>query len=101
MRYKLRMMGVPLEGPASIFCDNEAVYKNASTASSTLKKKHNSIAFHKVRETVAAGTIIVYKEESGSNLADILTKCLGKVQRLYIRQRIMYTEKVKYIRNYS
>ena len=25
MQYKLRMMGVPLEGPANIFCDNEAV----------------------------------------------------------------------------
>ena len=28
LRYKLRMFGVPIEGPTNIFCDNEAVYKN-------------------------------------------------------------------------
>ena len=30
LRYKLRMFGVLLDGPASIFCDNEAVFKNTS-----------------------------------------------------------------------
>ena len=95
MRYKLRMMGVPLEGPARIFCDNEAVYKNASFADSTLKKKHNSIAYHKVRESVAAGICYVIKEDTGSNLADILTKSLPKQQRIYLRERIMINEKVK------
>ena len=28
LRYKLRMFGVPSDGPASAFCDNEAVYRN-------------------------------------------------------------------------
>ena len=27
LRYKLRMFGVPIDGPARIFCDNEAVYR--------------------------------------------------------------------------
>ena len=27
LRYKLRMLGIPLEGPANVYCDNEAVYK--------------------------------------------------------------------------
>ena len=27
LKYKLRMFGVPIDGPANIFCDNEAVYK--------------------------------------------------------------------------
>ena len=39
LRYKLRMFGVPLEGPTNIFCDNELVFKNASIPDSTLKKK--------------------------------------------------------------
>ena len=99
LRYKLRMFGIPIEGPANVFCDNEAVYKNSSIAASTLKKKHNSIAYHKVRECVACGVLIVYKEESGSNLADILTKCLAKAQRIYLRERIMYNEKVKIIKS--
>ena len=44
LRYKLRMFGVPTDGPTNIFCDNEAVTKNASLLESTLKKKHCSIA---------------------------------------------------------
>ena len=38
LRYKLRMFGVPLEGPTNIFCDNKSVFKNASIPDSTLKK---------------------------------------------------------------
>ena len=98
MRYKLRMFGVPLEGPANMFCDNEAVFKNASIASSTLKRKHNSIAYHKARECVAAGIVAIHKEESETNLADILTKTLGKVKRVFLRSRIMYDCEVKYIK---
>ena len=37
LRYKLRMFGVPVDGPASVFCDNEAVVKNTSIPESTLK----------------------------------------------------------------
>ena len=43
LRYKLCMFGVPLELPTNMFCDNEAVFKNASIPDSTLKKKHTSI----------------------------------------------------------
>ena len=95
LRYKLRMLGIPIEGPANVFCDNEGVYKNVSIASSVLKKKHNSIAYHKCRECVASGIMHIYKESGDSNLADILTKCLGKIKRVELRKRIMYSEKVK------
>ena len=98
LRYKLRMFGIPLEGPANVFCDNEGVFKNASIASSVLKKKHNSIAYHKCRESIAAGIISIFKEESDTNLADILTKSLGKVKRVFMRRRIMYDGKVKSIK---
>jgi hypothetical protein len=36
LRYKLRMFGIPIDGPANVFCDNEAVYKNASFAEFTI-----------------------------------------------------------------
>ena len=36
LRYKLRMFGVPIDGPTSIFCDNEAVYQNTVVLESTL-----------------------------------------------------------------
>ena len=97
LRYKLRMFGIPVEGPANMLCDNEAVYKNASIAESTLKKKHNSVAYHKVRECTAASILIVHKEETGSNLADLFTKSLGKDRRVYLIERIMTDDKVKSI----
>ena len=90
MRYKLRMMGVPIEGPTHVFCDNEAVYKNSSIAHSTLKKKHNSICFHRVRECVAAGIQVIHKVDSADNLSDILTKSLPAHIRKKLRSFIMY-----------
>ena len=76
LRYKLRMFGVPLDGPASIFCDNEAVYKNTSIPESVLSKKHHSIAYHRSREAVAAQTVRIAKEGTNTNLADLFTKLM-------------------------
>ena len=53
LRYKLRMMGIPLAGPAYVYGDNMSVIHNTTSPESTLKKKHNSIAYHFVREGVA------------------------------------------------
>jgi hypothetical protein len=58
LQYKLRMMGVPIEGAANVFCDNQSVFKNCSFPESTLKKKHNAIAYHRVSEAQASRTIL-------------------------------------------
>jgi hypothetical protein len=76
MRYKLRMFGVPIEGPANVFCDNRGVVKNTSMPESTLMKKHNAINYHAVREAVASGILRVGKEDGETNLADLLTKVI-------------------------
>ena len=68
------MFGIPIDGPMNVYCDNKAVTKNAIYPESTLKKKHNSIAYHQVYEAVAAGTIRVTKEDGKTNLANVLTK---------------------------
>ena len=46
LRYKLIMFGVPIDGPTEIFCNNEEVYKNASTPESPLCKNHHTISYH-------------------------------------------------------
>ena len=89
LRYKLRMFGVPISGPSNVFCDNEAVYKNAAFSETTLKKKHNSVCFHRVRECVASGVMVVHKVGTHFNLSDILTKSLPAVQKLDLRKKIM------------
>ena len=90
LRYKLRMFGIPLEGPMNIFCDNEAVFKNASIPDSTLKKKHTSICFHRCREAVASHTVWVAKEGTLMKLSDLFTKPLSQAAHEAILDRFTY-----------
>ena len=89
-RYKLRMFGVPVEGPTNVFCDNNGVVKNASIPHSMLQKKHNTINYHSIREAVAAGIIRVGKEDGMTNLADLFTKVLTADRRRNLCRHIMY-----------
>ena len=79
VRHQLRMMGVPLDGPALVLGDNKSVILNTSTPSSVLKKKHCSINFHKVREAMSARILRFSFVRSHENLSDVLTKPLGNV----------------------
>ena len=87
LRYKLRMFGVPIDGTTDIFCDNKSLTRNCSDPISTLKKKHHSIAYHRNREAVAAGTVRITKEGTDTNLSDLFTKSLGKLKR----EELIYT----------
>ena len=90
LRYKLRLFGIALDGPANVYCDNEAVYKNVSNPDSVLKKKHHSVAYHMCREAVASGMIRIAKEDSITNLADLLTKPLSGPRRETLLDSFMY-----------
>ena len=90
LRFKLRMFGVPIEGPAHIYCDNESVVNNSSKVESTLDKKHNSVAYHYVRNTVAASVVIVAWINRSDNLADAFTKRLPEVTRNHLFGNWMY-----------
>ncbi len=76
MRYKLRMMGVPISGPSYIYGDNMSVIHNTQKPESTLKKKSNSICYHAVREAVAMGECITCHISTHENVADLATKIL-------------------------
>eukprot|EP00536_Pseudo-nitzschia_multiseries_P010395 jgi/Psemu1/203174/e_gw1.316.9.1 len=77
LRYKLRMMGVPIDGSTNVYCDNDSVVTNVTRPESPCKKKHNSIAYHKARESIAAGIIRVAKEPGSTNIADLFTKLMS------------------------
>lgn len=74
LRYKLRVFRIPIKGAANMCCDNNSVVTDTSYPESTLNRKHNAIAYHKVREAVAVGTVRGGKEDSKTNIADMLTK---------------------------
>ena len=68
------MFGVPIKGPADVFFDNQSVVTNVNIPSSVLKKKHNSIWYHRVQEAHTTGTIRVGCISDEYNKADISTK---------------------------
>lgn len=76
LRYKLRMMGIKVDGSTNVYCDNESVVKNSMQQESMLKKKHNAISYHQVQEAQAVGIVRITHEPGKTNVADILTKCL-------------------------
>ena len=82
LRYKLRMFGVPLKGPARIFCDNESVVNCSTNVESKLKKKHTSVSYGKIKCSLAALIVRIYYEKTNSNIADLLTKVLPLLTRL-------------------
>ena len=90
LRFKLRIFGVPVEGLAHVYCDNQGVVNNSSKVESTLDKKQNSVAYHYVRNVVAASIITVAWIKSTDNLADALTKMLPEVNRNHLFGNWMY-----------
>jgi hypothetical protein len=63
LRYKLRMMGVPIDGSSYVICENQSVIANSSRPESLLKKKSNAITYHAVREACAMKEILIcYKD---------------------------------------
>lgn len=74
IRYSLRMLGVPLNGPSILFGDNKSVVDSVMIPSYRLNKRHNVLVFHRAREAVACGIVRMYHIDGKENPADILTK---------------------------
>ena len=90
LRYCLRMMGVPIDGPTDVYCDNKGLVITAQRPESTLKKKHNAVNWHRIREAIAMKMARVAKESSETNLADGLTKLLSTLKRRNIFSSILF-----------
>ena len=84
------MFGVPIDGSTDIFCDNESVYKNASTPKYQLRKKHHIIPYHMSREAVVSGACRVTKEDTETNLSDIFTRVLPLPKRELLLNSFTY-----------
>lgn len=87
LRYKLRMMGIPCEGPVYIEGDNQSVLANTTIPDSTLKKMSQSIAYHFVREGAARDEWRTTYVSTHDNEADLLTKQLPSGEK---RKRFMW-----------
>ena len=75
------MFGVPIDRSTDIFCNNEAVYKNASMPESQLRKKNHSIAYHMNINSIASDATQIAKLDTETNLADLFTKVFPRPRR--------------------
>ena len=61
LRYKIRMMGLPMEGPANGLCDSQSVVPN-STLPSSIQKNYSAVKYHKCQESIANSAVDLIKE---------------------------------------
>ena len=69
-----RYLGAPIGSKSFLFGDNRSVVTSATLPHSTLTKRHNILAFHRVREAIAAKLMAFYLIQSAYNLSDMLSK---------------------------
>jgi hypothetical protein len=74
VRLILRSLGVTLDAPALMLGDNMSVVLNTRFPSSVLKKKHNAIVYHRVREAIAARIMRFAYIKSEETVIDVLEK---------------------------
>ena len=66
LRYTMRYLGVPIKSEAYMFGDNRSVVTSATLPHSTLSKRHNILAFHRV--------IDFHWIQSEYNFSDMMSK---------------------------
>jgi hypothetical protein len=90
IRYMLRSLRVTLDSPALMLGDNMSVFLNTTLPSNDLKKKHNAIAYHRVREAIAARIMRFAYIKSEENISDALTKTLSNEKFQYLMKRWLF-----------
>ena len=82
------MLGVRLEVPVYVCCDNCGVVMNMSIPESLIHKKNNKIHHHSICEAVVEGILRVGKEDGETNLADFLKKVMEGKKCWYLCNHI-------------
>jgi hypothetical protein len=96
LHYTLRMMGIPIDGPAWAFGDNASVINSSTIPHSTLNKRHNALLYHRVQDCIAAKILYLVHVDGEYNPSDFLTKALGWVQFWPLVQPLLFWKGADY-----
>lgn len=77
MQQRLKEIGINIELPIILFCDNEPAIALATNPMSSQRSDHIDRKYHKIREQVDNGLIVIEQVSSSQQLADIFTKPLA------------------------
>ena len=81
---------MPVNGPTTMVGDNMLVIQNCPLPSSQLKKKHYAIAYHGIRECVAAGIIKLGHVTSELNYSNLCTKPLNGPKLYGLIKKVLF-----------
>ena len=88
LRYTLRYLGVPIKSKSY---DNRSVVTSATLPHSMLSKRHNILAFHRVREAIDTKIFDFHWIQSEYNLSDMLSKHWEHVKIFPMIQKLLIT----------
>ena len=92
--YTLRSLGIAVQMPIQIFSDSRSAVDNVTIPGSPLKKKHESIHYHKLREGIAAGDWVIYHLDGTENTSDINTKTVTGATRGYHSGNVLSGQRI-------
>ena len=90
IRITLRYLGVPIRSRSYMFGDNSAVITSSTIPHSNLNKRHNALAYHRVREAIAARIMAFFKVGGKDNPADFLSKHSGHAGAWHLIKPLLF-----------
>ncbi|WJX20513.1 hypothetical protein P8452_10060 [Trifolium repens] len=88
LSYLMKDIGLSPSTSIPLFCDNQSALHIASNPVYHERTKHIEIDCHVVREKVSSGLITTMKVSSANQIADLLTKSLGKDQFMHLKSKM-------------
>jgi hypothetical protein len=88
LSYLLSDIGISQSTPTPLFCDNQSALHIASNPVYHERTKHIEIDCHVIREKISSGLIATAKVSSANQIADLLTKPLGKDQFQHLKAKM-------------
>ena len=82
MKLILKDLGVPINDPILLYCDNMSNIYLAQNPVFHTRTKHIEVRYHFIREQVLAGDIELQHINTNMQTADIFTKALG-IEKLW------------------
>jgi hypothetical protein len=90
LRMTLRYLGIPVYTKSYMFGENQGVVTNSTIPHSSLNKRHNAFAYHRVCKMIAAKILGYYWIDGKANPADIVSKYWGYQQIWHLLQALLF-----------
>ena len=91
---RIYMMGILIDGPCDVLCDNMTVVTTYHKTDTRPTKKQNEINFHHIREELAASCIRVDAEKVPKNMLYLLTKFISITNRRPFMNCLTYLSEI-------